>query len=81
MRIIGVIEKPVPQKRIGSFRPLCQSPQPRMKVRGMVEGMPLAKDRDVRKGVVPLQNMGQIGVGLAAKIREGAPQDPLPWRW
>ena len=78
MRIIGIIEKPVPQKRIGSFRPLCQSPQPRMKVRGMVKGMPLAKDRDVRKGVVPLQNMGQIGVGLAAKIREGAPQDPLP---
>ena len=52
-----------------------------MKVRCMIKGMPLAKDRDVRKGVVLLKNVGQIGMGLAAKIREGVPQDPLPWRW
>ncbi len=42
-----------------------------MKVRGVVKGVALDKDRDVGEGVVFLGEMVEVGVGFAADVGKG----------
>jgi hypothetical protein len=62
--VIGLFQKSIPEKRIRPFHPPRESTKALMEIRGMVKGMPLAKDRDLGQGFIPLRQMGEVGVGL-----------------
>lgn len=68
--IIRVGKKPQPVKITDAPRAICQRTEAFVKIRRVVERVPLDKHRDVRKRVIPRRKVMQVGVRLASGVRK-----------
>jgi hypothetical protein len=76
--IVALLQKSIPEERVGSFYPLRQSLKTSVKIRGMVKGSTLAKNGDAGRGIMVVDQVRQIAVSLPSDIWKSGHRDPLP---
>jgi hypothetical protein len=76
MGIVALLQKSIPEERIGGFYPLRQSMKTIVKIWGMVKGATLAKNSDASRGIMVIDQVCQIAVGLPSDIRKSGHRNP-----